>query len=114
MNAPSTDTRTNQRLIHIVVQEIVCDLDDTTNEAILLIHWTCGRRTEVRFPRVKTGRYPSEMSPTPVEALRKLAGHSPDRELAVSLNRMRCKTGKWRDLDDGPCANARASRHRGI
>ena len=42
--------------------------------------------------RVKTGRYPTDMAPTAVEALRKLAGHWPDRELAVSLNRMRCKT----------------------
>ena len=30
---------------------------------------------------------------TAVDVLRKLAGHWPDRELAVSLNRMRCKTG---------------------
>ena len=92
-NAPSTDTRTKQRLIHILVQEIVCELDDATNEAVLLIHWTGGRHTEVRVPRVKTGRYPSDMAPTAVDALRKLAGHWPDRELAVSLNRMRCKTG---------------------
>jgi hypothetical protein len=26
-NAPSTDTRTKRRLMHILVQEIVCDLD---------------------------------------------------------------------------------------
>ncbi|CAN7658381.1 hypothetical protein [Rhizobium sp. LjRoot258] len=31
-NAPSTDTRTKQRLIHILIQEIVCNLDDQTNE----------------------------------------------------------------------------------
>jgi hypothetical protein len=31
--------------------------------------------------------------PAAVDTLRKLAGHWPDRELAVSLNRMRCKTG---------------------
>jgi DNA invertase Pin-like site-specific DNA recombinase len=92
-NAPSTDTRTKQRLIHILVQEIVCDLDEVANEAVLLIHWTGGRHTEVRVPRVKTGRYPSDMAPSAVDALRKLAGHWPDRELAVSLNRMRCKTG---------------------
>ena len=55
-NAPSTDTRTKQRLIHILIQEIVCELDDATNEAVLLIHWTGGRHTEVRVPRVKTGR----------------------------------------------------------
>jgi DNA invertase Pin-like site-specific DNA recombinase len=91
-NASSTDTRTKQRLIHILIQEIVCELDDETNEAVLLIHWCGGRHTEVRVARVKTGRYPSDMAPTAVDALRKLAGHWPDRELAVSLNRMRCKT----------------------
>ena len=92
-NAPSTDTRTKQRLIHILVQEIVCDLDGATNEAVLLIHWTGGRHTEVRVARVKTGRYPAEIAPSAVDALRKLGGHWPDRELAVSLNRMLCKTG---------------------
>jgi DNA invertase Pin-like site-specific DNA recombinase len=91
-NASSADTRTKHRLIHILVHEVVCDLDNVTNEAVLLIHWTGGRHTEVRVPRVKAGRYPSDMTPTAVEALRKLAGHWPDRELAVSLNRMRCKT----------------------
>jgi Recombinase/Recombinase zinc beta ribbon domain len=91
-NAASTDTRTKQRLIHILVQEIVCELDDVTNEAVLLIHWTGGRHTELRVPRVKTGRYPSYAAPTAVEVLRRLAGHWPDRELDVSLNRMRCKT----------------------
>ena len=92
-NAPSTDTGTKQRLIHVLVQEIVCDLDEATNEAVLLIHWTGGRHTEVRVPRVKTGRYPNDMAPSAVDAIRKLAGHWPDRMLAVSLNRMRCKTG---------------------
>jgi len=92
-NAPSTETRTKQRLIHILVQESICDLDDATNEAVLLIHWNGGRHTEVRVARVKTGRYPAELAPSAVEALRKLGGHWPDRELAVSLNRMLCKTG---------------------
>jgi len=84
--------RTKQRLVHILVREIVCELDEATNEAVLLIHWTGGRHTEVRVPRVKTGRYPSELVPSAVDALRRLAGHWPDREVAVSLNRMRCKT----------------------
>ena len=92
-NAPTSDTRTKQRLIHILVQEIVCELDDATNEAVLLIHWTGGRHSELRVPRVKTGRYPGDMAPAAADALRKLAGHWPDRELAVALNRMRCKSG---------------------
>ena len=49
-NAASTDTRTKQRLIHILVQEIVCDLDNGTNEVVLLILWTGGRHTEPGKP----------------------------------------------------------------
>ena len=83
------DRYTNQTASNpYLVREIVCDLDDATNEAVLLIHWAGGRHTEVRVPRVKTGRYPGDLAPTAVEVLRKLAGHWPDRELAVSLNRM--------------------------
>ncbi len=93
-NAPSSDMRTKQRLVRVLVQEIVCELDDATNEAVLLVHWTGGRHTEVRVARVKTGRYPADMAPTAVDAVRKLAGHWPDRELAVSLNRMRCEFGQ--------------------
>jgi len=91
-NAPSTDTRTKQRLIHTLVKEIVFAPDDSTNEGVLLVHWVGGRHSEVRVARVKTGRYPKDNIPTAVAALRKLAGHWPDRELAVSLNRMLCKT----------------------
>jgi hypothetical protein len=74
-NAASSDTGTKQRLIHILVQEIVCDFNDAGNEAMLLIHWTGGRHTEVRVPRVKTGRYPADIAPSAVDALRQLAGH---------------------------------------
>jgi DNA invertase Pin-like site-specific DNA recombinase len=97
-NAPTTDTRTKQRLIHVLIKEIIFNLDETSNEAMLLIHWHGGRHTEIRVARVKTGRYPKDMAPTAVEALRKLAGHWPDKELAVSLNRMLCRTsdgGTW-------------------
>lgn len=91
-NAPSTDTRTKQRLVHTLIKEVVFDLDGNTNEAVLLVHWVGGRHSELRVARVKTGRYPQNNIPTAVEALRKLAGHWPDKELAVSLNRMLCKT----------------------
>ncbi|MGF7176744.1 recombinase family protein [Azospirillum doebereinerae] len=91
-NAPTTDARTRQRLTHILVHEVVIDLDDAANEAVVLIHWVGGCHTEVRVPRVKTGRYPAERRPSPVEVMRKLGGQWPDRELAVTMNRMRCKT----------------------
>jgi hypothetical protein len=92
-NAPTADTRTKQRIIRILMQEIVCDLDEGANEVVLPIHWSGGRHSELRVPRVKTGCGPTGPAPSAVEAIRKLASRWSDREIAVSLNRMRCKTG---------------------
>ena len=91
-NAPTTDARTRQRLIHILVEEVVIDLDDTSNEAVLTIHWIGGRHTELRVTRIRTGRYSNIHAPSPVEVIRKLGGQWPDRDLAMTMNRMRCKS----------------------
>jgi hypothetical protein len=90
-NAPGADARTKQRITHILIREVVIDLDDATNEAVVTIHWNGGRHTELRVSRVRCGRYPEDRRPSPVEVVRKLGGQWPDREVAVTLNRMRCK-----------------------
>jgi hypothetical protein len=90
-NAPTTDARTRQRLTRIVIEEVVIDLDDRTNEAVVTIHWVGGRHTEVRVARVRCGRYPADRKPNAVEVMRKIGGQWPDREVAVTMNRMRCK-----------------------
>jgi hypothetical protein len=91
-NAPTTDARTKQRLTHILVEEVVIDLDEAAHEAVVVVHWVGGRHTELRVPRVRTGRYPADRRPGPVEVIRKLGGQWPDREPAATMNRMRCKS----------------------
>lgn len=63
------------------------------------IHWVGGQHTELRVARIGIGRYTDEARrPTAVEALRQLGGHWPDQQLAVTLNRMRCRcpeSGTW-------------------
>jgi DNA invertase Pin-like site-specific DNA recombinase len=85
-NAPGTDARTKQRITHILIREVVLARDDATNEAFVTIHWNGGRHTELRVSRVRTGRYPADRHPSPVEAIRKLGGQLPDRDLAVTMN----------------------------
>ncbi len=46
-DAPTADTRTKQRLIHILIREIVCDVDDTAKVVVLLIDWTGGRLGDI-------------------------------------------------------------------
>lgn len=58
-----------------------------------MIHWVGGRHTEIRVPRIKTGRYPSDrLRPSSAVVMRKLGGQWPDWELAVTMNQMRCRT----------------------
>jgi hypothetical protein len=90
-NAPETDMRHKQRLVRLLIQEIIVDVDDARREVRLVIHWIGGRHTEVRVARVRAGRYPESGHPNAVEALRRLGSRWPDRELAVTLNRMRCR-----------------------
>lgn len=86
-NAVETDARAKQRIVRLLIEEIVVDLDDEAHEAVLLIHWTSGRHTEVRVARRRAGGYPEDRSPSAVEVVRKLGGQWPDRELAVTMNR---------------------------
>lgn len=91
-NAPSTTMSTKQRLMRILIQEIVIDQKEDDREVVLTIHWTGGRHTEIHVARVRSGRYPEDRHPSPVEVIRNLGGQWPDRELAVTMNRMRCRS----------------------
>jgi DNA invertase Pin-like site-specific DNA recombinase len=108
-NAPGATMRTKQRLTRILIQEVVVDLDDASHEAVVTVHWTGGRHTEIRVARTRTGRYPDDRHPSPVEVIRKLGGQWPDRDLAVTMNRMRCKTG---DGESWTTVRVRALRER--
>ena len=90
--AAGADARAKQRLVRLLVEEVVIDLDDVAHEAAIAIHWIGGRHTEIRIARRRTGRYPENRSPSAVDVIRKLGGQWPDRDLAVTMNRMRCKT----------------------
>ena len=90
-NTPGADARAKQRITHILMREVIFELDDAANEAVVTIHWTGGRHTELRVARVRSGRYPEGRGANPVDAIRKMSGLWPDREIAVTLNHMRCK-----------------------
>lgn len=91
-NAPGVQPQTKQRLAHVLIREVVIDVNEQSNENVVIVHWHGGRHTEVRVARVRTGRYPEDRHPSPVEVIRKLGGQWPDRQLAVTMNRMRCRS----------------------
>ena len=53
-NAPTTSAGTKQLLIRTLIEEVVIDLDDKANEAVLTVHWAGGRHSGTRVPQRKT------------------------------------------------------------
>ncbi len=91
-NSPGTDTAAKQRLARLLIEEVIINLDDERWETVVTTHWIGGRHTEERIPRRKVKARDVEQLPNASEVMRRLGGQYPDRELAVTLNRMRCRT----------------------
>lgn len=88
-NDPSASMRTKQRIVGILVQEVVIDVDNDTSENVLFVHWAGGRHTEIRIAR-KSGSFPKNQHVNAIDAIRKMAPRWSDQQIARTLNRIRC------------------------
>ena len=107
-NSPSTDMRLKQRIVRILIHEIVADVEDTKNEIVLVIHWAGGRHSEHRIQKPLTGRHGRCTSLEAIEVLRKMAGKYSDEQIASTLNRLGLQTGGgngWNEM------RVRSARH---
>jgi hypothetical protein len=99
-NAASTDMALRQRIVRILVQEIIADVDEQNQETVLLIHWIGGRHSELRVKRNGTGKHGRSTSLEAIDVVRQMAGAFPDHQIAATLNRLGLKTGAgntWRE-----------------
>jgi DNA invertase Pin-like site-specific DNA recombinase len=92
-NAPSTDMRLKQRIMRILIEEIIADVDENNREIVLLIHWAGGRHSELRLKKRETGQHRRCTSKDAVEVVRQMAGRFTDEAIAVTLNRLGMRTG---------------------
>jgi DNA invertase Pin-like site-specific DNA recombinase len=106
-NAPSTDMRLKQRIVRILVQEIVADVDEKTSEIVLLMHWAGGRHSELRIKRNEPGRHRRCTSVEAIEVIRQMCGKFPDEQIATTLNRLGLKTGAGQNWSEGKVYSAR-------
>jgi DNA invertase Pin-like site-specific DNA recombinase len=90
-NSTAEDTRPKQRIVRALIQEVVVDVDEERREVVAVIHWTGGRHTEIRVARNQS-YYPNNLITSPVKAVRALAERWNDWQIAVTLNRARCKS----------------------
>lgn len=92
-NLPSTDMRLKQRIVRILIEEIVANVDESSREIVLLIHWAGGRHSELRVKKRETGQHGKCTSLEAIEVVRHMAGRFPDELIAATLNRLGLRTG---------------------
>jgi hypothetical protein len=92
-DAPETDASIKQRIVGILIEQIVVDVDETTNEVLLFIHWKGGRHSELRVAKHKRGYNGRQTALEAIEVVRQMAARHSNGEIALTLNRLRLKTG---------------------
>ena len=108
-NAADADMRIKQRIVRLLIHEVVADVDRDTNEIRLVIHWQGGRHSETRMPKNKAGHTSRWTDPDAAKVIRSMAGGWSDRDIALTLNRLRLRTGTGKSWTQTRVA---AVRHR--
>jgi hypothetical protein len=83
-----------QRIVRILIEEILVDVDLEEGQVILLIHWTGGRHSEVRAKRRRQGQHRLTTSLETIEVVRRMGAYWDDKTIASTLNRLGMKTAK--------------------
>ncbi|MBV9916067.1 MAG: recombinase family protein [Solirubrobacterales bacterium] len=92
-NDDTTDMRLKQRIVRILIREIIADVDDVHNEIVLTVHWQGGRHTELRIPKAASGRTRRCTDDDSIAIVRRMAGRWSDHAIASTLNRVGSRTG---------------------
>lgn len=87
-SAPSAEMRTKQRLVRTLVEEIVVDVEDSTREIVLVIHWRGGQHSELRVRKPKPGEHTMRNSAEVDQIIRQMGTRWSDDHVAATLNRM--------------------------
>jgi hypothetical protein len=87
------DERLKKRIVRLLINEVLVDLDEQRGEIKLTIHWQGGVHTELVVPRKKRGSS-TRTDTNIIEAVRQLVLISNDEQIAGVLNRNGHLTGR--------------------
>src|SRR5580700_5911774 len=106
-NSPSTDMRLKQRLVRILIDEIVVDVDEKSSEVVLVIHWSGDRHSELRVKKNTTGRHRRCTDIEAIGVIRQMAERFSDEQIAATLNRLGLRTGADNTWNEARVRSAR-------
>lgn len=106
-NASTTDMRLKQRIVRILIHEIVVDVNEKEHEVQLLIHWAGGRHSELRVKKNRSGEHRRRTSMDAIEVMRQMAVDHTDEQIAITLNRLGLQTGTGNSWNEQRVYSAR-------
>ena len=92
--SPTTTMRTKQRLVRTLIQEIVVDIDDTSREIVLVIHWRGGQHSELRVRKPESGEHRMRAPEQADAIIRDMATRFSPADTAATLNRLGLLSGQ--------------------
>ncbi len=92
-HSETSDIRVKQRIVRLLLEEIVVDIDEQAAQIAMTLHWRGGRHSELRIQRPKPGNGYNATHTDALEIVKRMAGQWPDKEIAATLNRRGLKTG---------------------
>ena len=93
-NAPGVTMRSRQQLLRALVTDIIADIDESTREVILTVHWRGGQHSQLRVRKPKSGEHGCRTPEDALAVMRSMASRWSDEDIAASLNRMGMRTGQ--------------------
>jgi DNA invertase Pin-like site-specific DNA recombinase len=91
---PATNVRLKKRIVRMLIEEVLVDVDSSASELVLTLHWKGGAHTELRLPRRRRGQCSTQTSRELIEAVGVLARICSDDLIAGILNRNGHLTGR--------------------
>lgn len=110
-NTPGVTMRARQQLLRTLIVDIVANVDDSTREVVLTIHWHGGQHSQLRVRKPQTGEHGCSTAEDALSVMRSMAGRWSDEHIAASLNRMGIPTGQGKTWNAKRVASVRRVRN---
>lgn len=107
-HAECTDMRLKQRIVRLLIREIVATIDRNSHEVLLVLHWMGGRHSELKFALNRKGHHSNCTDTDAINIIRQLAASCPDRQIAATLNRLGLRTGHGNAWEEHRVCSARS------
>ncbi len=91
-NDDRTDARAKQRIVRVLIEEVIADVDLDKGEVLLVVRWAGGRHSELRAKRRRLGQHRLTTCTETIEIVRRMGPYWNDRQIAATLNRLGIKT----------------------